>query len=216
MAQRAAPELTDRDQEILSTLTHRVRILSVAQVARTWWQGTRRPVENAAARLRALDRGGLLAAFEIVAHPEIELAGPVARWQPGEEAPDFGAVSYRLRARWTEPVRTTSVIAATAAGAALVGGVGGRRPRPSETTHDLHLAAVYLRVCAFSPALARSWRSEALLYSAGGGRDEKLPDATLSDGHRTLVVEFGGAYRKPKLIEFHEHCAERSLPYQIW
>ena len=30
------------------------------------------------------------------------------------------------------------------------------------------------------------------------------------------VIEFGGAYSKRKLAEFHRHCATRGLPYEIW
>lgn len=213
---RNSLHVTERDEAIVDALSRRVRVLSVAQAARHWWPHQRHSKESALTRLQALENQGLVTHFVEWAHPELPLTRPLLVWTPSDNPPDFGPLSYRLRSRWTKAPRpTTGFIATKAAGSAFAGS-GGRRPRPSEMTHDLHLTAVFLRLLAESPSVAESWVSEAAQYAAGGGRDERLPDALIRTKEGVTVVEFGGAYSKRKLAEFHEHCAERSLPYELW
>jgi len=209
-------KLTSRDSELLDTLTRRVRVMSFDQVARQWWGGQRRALESAARRLTALDAVGLVQLLSGFAHPELPMTAPVAAWRPGEPAPDFGSVSYRLRSRWTEPLRVTKAVIATKLAAAQFGGSGGRSPRPSELTHDIHLATVFLNLRQTRPDVAQTWQSEADQYAAGAGRDERLPDAIVGKGRARMAIEFGGAYSKPKVAEFHQHCEERGLGYELW
>jgi hypothetical protein len=208
--------LTERDTEILDSLTKRVRVLSFDQVAREWWGGQARASENASRRLITLERGGLIRRVSGFAHPELPLSEPVATWRFDAPPPDFGRLSYQLRVRWKEPLRMTHALIATKLAAGQLGGSGGRFPRPSELTHDLHLAAVFLNLRRSDPARSKTWLSEASQYALGGGRDERLPDAVVGNGRHQVAIEFGGAYSKAKLIEFHEHCAANSLQYEIW
>lgn len=212
----ATCKLTDRDMEILELLTKRVRVLSLEQVAREWWARQARASENASRRLSTLEQGGLIHRFSGFAHPELPLEKPVATWSPGSPSPDFGNLSYRLRTRWTDPLRMTQAFIGTKLAAGQFGGNGGRVPRPSELSHDLHLAGVFFKLRRSDPAKSRTWLSEASQYAKGGGRDERLPDAVVGKGRHRTAIEFGGAYSKAKLIEFHEHCAASDLPYEIW
>jgi len=208
--------LSDRDQALIRTLTRRVRFLSIKQAARTYWGRTADPEESARRRIASLEEAGVLRRFTVLAHPELELDQPEACWQPGGTPPDFGAVSYRLKARWTETVQPTVIVIATEGAGNWMGGHGGRLPRPSEATHDLHLAAVYLHMLRHAPERARFWKSEAALQAAGAGRNSRLPDAMISGRQEKTVIEFGGAYSKRKLMEFHRHCEDRQLPYEVW
>lgn len=208
--------LTTRDEGILDTLTQRVRVLSIGQIVRTWWPEQRRGEESAASRLQALADAGFIMRIVEWAHPELSLDAPALIWRPGEEVPNLGQVSYRLRSRWTGAPRATTAFIATRLAGSTFGGNGGRRPRPSEMTHDLHLAAVFLRLLSKQPRTAQSWISEAAQYAKGAGRHERLPDALVRDRNGTTVIEFGGAYSKRKLMEFHEFCVERSLSYELW
>lgn len=206
---------TPRDLEWLEVLTLRVRFLSLAQMARTWWEDSPAGRANAKARLQILARAGLITFFRVMAHPEINLVRPVYAWQPGQAEPNFGAASYRLQSRWRQTAVTTPCVMASRAAGQRFGGHGGRLPRQSEQTHDLHLGALFLQYRQWHPALMRYWIFEERLReekSAG----EKLPDALwrLPEGER--VIEFGGAYSKDKLARFHEHCAEKGLPYEMW
>jgi len=192
-------------RELLSVLTLRVRVLSVLQIARTW--------PSAVTALGRLEREGMIYTFTVAVHPELELTNPVARWSKGDAPPNFAAASYALRARWNKPAITARCIIATRAAGRMFGGHGGRYPRESEETHDLHLAAVYLCYRATSPELAASWVHEEEIKRERKQRKGKLPDALIS---KTKVIEFGGAYKKQKLMAFHKYCEAQGFEYEVW
>jgi hypothetical protein len=209
-------EPSDRDREIIWTLTRKVRVLTVAQLGRTWWSGTADSMGNARKRVRQLEQEGLLRRVTLTTHPELQLKKPVLVWTPGDAMPNFGAVSYRLQSRWTEmPHPTTAAIATSLATRRFGGHIAGRKPRATEATHDIHLSQIYLSLLDHSPKTAKSWLNDDGLYKEGRGRNEKLPDAIIRLGRgEELVIEFGGAYSKAKLGEFHEEMKHRA--YEIW
>lgn len=208
--------LTERDRDILLTLTHKVRVLSLSQLARTWWSETAAGLETARRRLRRLAVDGWLTQLPVNAHPELPLAGPLYRWAPGEPAPNCYQLERRCRSRWKEPARRAAVYLATRQAAARLGGVGGRLKHPLQTDHDLHVGTVYLRLLHTDPAMADLWVSEALV--APERRGQKLPDAIVKnpDGSVRLVVEFAGQYDAKRIAAVHEDCAARETPYELW
>ncbi len=70
-------QLTARDFEILEVLTRRVRVLTLDQVARTWWQPSPISNSNAASRLKLLGHSQLIKLHRAPAHPELPLEEPV-------------------------------------------------------------------------------------------------------------------------------------------
>lgn len=208
--------LTPRDLEILDALTKRVRVLTLPQIARTWWRTTQDPIENARDRLQVLIKDSLVQIQRVPAHPELSLEAPVTTWRPGLPAPDFGAVSYRLQARWTLPTVSTTCVSATTEAANRLGGHGGRFPREVERTHDIHLAHVYLWFRKQHLGTLAGWTFEEALRQERRRPSDRLPDVILQDAGRRRVIEFGGAYPKAKLKAFHEYCTDKSLPYEIW
>lgn len=223
---KAAPRTPDRDREdrdrdLLETLALRVKVLTVGQIARTWWSDERAAVTQCRKHLRQLAGRGLVEVFTMMAHPETDLAEPLAAWQPGLDSPDFGSVSYRAKRRWKDASRRTDLVIVTEQGASPHGGPAGRRLRVSEATHDVHLAAVYLRMRRELPTRARSWLSEAALAAGALGErppasGEKQPDAMVRDGRSRTAIEFVGDYSPAKLTAFHEHCARRGWGYELW
>lgn len=207
--------LTARDREILETLTLRIRVLSVAQIGRVWWRDSASPVSIVRRRLKQLQEAGYVEPLNLMAHPELPLTEPIVNWRPGDPAPDFGAVSWRLRSRWTQPLVNTTCAIATRSAGQFFGGYGGRKPRRAETTHDLHLSAIFLRMRTLEPSRAATWISEAD-RKKDSGYGEKLPDGIVIDGQQKTAIEFGGAYDKPKLQEFHAFCDQQALAYEIW
>jgi hypothetical protein len=217
-------QLTDRDREILIALTHKVRLLSLEQIARTWWGASPSGIATARKRLTLLTgKAAVNSAYTNVmrrlrlnAHPELKLSGPIFTWSPGDPAPPFGALAYRLQTRWKEAVRPTTVYIATEKAARYFGGFGGKLRRPLQATHDLHVAQIYLHFLTTDPARAAAWVSEERF--APERRHEKLPDAVLHDAHGniTLVIEFGGAYDAKHVERVHRDCVTRSLPYELW
>lgn len=203
--------LSGRDNEILDALTHRVRVFSLSQIARTWWSVGK--TKEAKHRLQTLQAAGLVHLYSVVSHPEIPLAQPAYSWRVGEQEPDLGKISYRLKARWNlAPISTECVIATALCGRSR-GGSGGRFPRESEQVHDLHLAAVFL----LHHRQAKAWRSEASLLRARCGiKGEKLPDAIVERNGSETIVEFGGAYSKRKLEDFHDYCQSIETNYEVW
>ena len=195
----ASVSLTARDQQMLLALVQKVRLLSLRQIAEHWWQDE---VANARRRLRALTATSLVQRVTVAARTLPPIDAPVATWQPGHTVPDFGQVSYRLQSRWRRrAVRSTSAYIATDHAAQLFGG---------------KCRAVWLRLHDEAAEWADAWRSEDLL--AHTRRGEKLPDGFIVDreGETVWVIEFGGSYDAPRVQEFHEDCADRNLPYQIW
>lgn len=197
---------TNRDREILDTLTLRIRVMAMTQISRTWWPELEKPTNVAERRLRTLERRGLVELVTLSARPEIAMSAPLATWREGRVTPNFAAVAHRLRTRWKQagPARRTACVIAS--------GWVMRQPRISETTHDLHLAAVYLLMLRDHPTRAKTWTFESQNFQP----NEKLPDALVSDGRLKTAIELGGEYTKHRLEAFHAHCHEQGYGYEIW
>jgi hypothetical protein len=209
--------MTDRRREILLALTHKIRLITPTQVARTWWTATASGLSSARRELSALKAAGFLRQSRVIAHPEIELAEPVATWTPGDPEPNPDRIAYRLQSRWTEPSRSAVVFFASRQAANHFGGAGGTLHRLHQVGHDLHLAAVYLRLHQVDPTTAAAWISEDRLPRPERP-GEKLPDAVLKDpaGRIYRVIEFGGAYDARRVSKFHTFCAAHGYPYELW
>lgn len=214
--------LTRRDLEILEALTKRVRVFTLSQIARTWWNTSADSDSVAGSRLQRLATENLIHLERASAHPELALEIPVATWKPGDCEPNFGAISYRLQSRWSSHPVLTACVSASKLAATRFGGFGGRPPREVERTHDIHLSHVYLRYRLEHPELLSTWvyeeetKFERRLSEGKPKFGEKLPDVFLRAGADVRVVEFGGAYGKDKLAAFHGYCKERQYPYEIW
>ncbi|HUU95647.1 MAG TPA: hypothetical protein VM487_07895 [Phycisphaerae bacterium] len=200
---RTGPFPDDPKAAIVDILVRRVRVLSAAQVARTWCRKVKNPQDAARRLLRSLERDDLVECVTLMARPEIIPDRPLVTWQSDLPRPDFGPVAWQLQNRRQDqvPLATLCVVAASA-----------RHPRPTDTTHDLHLAAVYLLMCKELPTRARSWVFETDLIRAG----EKLPDAMVTDGKAKTVIECGGEYDRRRLEEDHEFFARMGYGYEVW
>lgn len=207
--------LSDRDTEIVKCLVQKVRLLSQRQLAQHWFDGD---PANMRRRMSRLVEHDLVARLTVQARPLPELAQPLASWRIGDAAPDVGQVAHRCQSRWhRRAIRSCACWIATEKAAQLYGGVRrGELKQPTQATHDLGVAEVWLRLRAVAPEWADAWRSEDLL--AHTRRGEKVPDAFIVGGEDEVlwVVEFGGGYDAPRVAAFHQDCAERGLPYQLW
>ena len=208
--------LTPRDDEILHVLGTAVRALTLTQIARTWWPDA--TLATARARLRQLESGGYLQLEHETVSPVLALATPLTTWQPGLPLPDLGAIAATTRRRWRRPPQTILCATVTPLGAAHAGERTARTPRPTEWTHDLHLAEVYLRLRADLPTRARSWRHEDIESHRTADRaGEKLPDAVVRDGIQTTAIELvGSSYTRDKLEGFHGYCDRHAFGYDLW
>lgn len=197
-------------------LTRKVRLLTTEQAARTWWAATRQPARNASVAFARLAARGWLQMYTLSARPELRLKEPVFTWKPGEPAPRFWAIAYRLQRRWKEPLQRTVMAVATELAAKHFGGRGGPLTHPLQASHDLHVTALFLKLRAERPHAVSQWIPEHAL--ARFRRHAKLPDAAIgrSPDHLIRVIEFGNGYDRDRVAAFHADCAERELPYQLW
>ena len=216
LASDAVISLTPRDEWIVKTLSIEVPLLTLNQIARTSWRGSKAGLECARRRLGQLIRAGLVESFEVRAHPELDLQKPLWIWRPGEPPPPFGVVSYQARIRWNQPLRTTTIFRASKRLARQFAGSGGRLSRPLQVTHDIHVAALYLKLVRHRPEEAAGWVSDAVL--APLRRGQKLPDAEIHDerGRTVKVIEFGGGYPPERMQKVHADSERRQVPYELW
>ena len=207
--------LTQRDRAIVAALVLRVRLLSQRQTADHWWNGD---TANVRRRLSQLANHGLVQRITVQARTLPVLESPLISWRPGDPTPDLGSIAWQCQSRWRgRAVRPCTAWIATETAARQFGGVGrGELKHPAQATHDLGVAAVWLRLNEIAPQWAQAWRGEDVM--AHTRRGEKLPDAFIVDGAQkvTGVIEFGGSYDALRVTEFHEDCVARSLPYQLW
>lgn len=197
---------------MLSTLTLKVRLLSIRQAARTWWDGDLGAVSRRAETLAA---AGWMRRDAVTVHPELPLEEPLFIWHPGDREPHFGALAYKAAARFEDRSEQAVILRATRKAAQLLGGEAGPLKLPS-LTHDLQLGALYLRFLRDRPADAANWLSESGLAPSREG--EVLPDAALTDdaGDVCRVIEFVGRYPPERLRRIHDDCVSRDLPYELW
>lgn len=208
---------TERDHEVLDALAFKVRMLSLDQVARAWWGSATDARRLARRRLAKLEDVGLVERREVLSRPLLELREPVSTWQPGDAEPDHGAISWKLRMRWTEAPRVTMVVIASRRALNELGGRGGRLPNLGQETHDLHTSELYLRLLEADRERAARWVGEEHLKPQRQ-RGEKVPDALIVDqlGEPELAVEFAGCYPRRRVEAFHLDCVERGLAYELW
>ena len=212
-------KLEPRDTQILLALALKVRLLSLAQIAEVWWNPTDTGRTVARRRLVKLSDSGFLKRLRIHARPLPELTTAVLAWDPGQPAPNHGAVAWQLQSRWSAAgPKLTTVYIATRKTANLYGGrLRGTIKHTFQVTHDLGVAQMYLRLLETDSEAAADWQGEDLISPLR--RRQKIPDAVLAEtpGQRPrLVLEFGGAYDIHRVRGFHKDCAAKSLPYQIW
>ncbi len=216
---RAAPSirLTKRDHDVLETLTLKVRLLALSQIATTWWGTLSLPERASAKRLAELQKADLVVGERLAIHPLLLLERPLAIWQPDLPAPNFSKLEYACQSRWKEAPEPTWLYYASKKAAKRYGGRGGKLKKRFQRTHDVHLSEVYLHLLRERPEDAAQWISEDD-PRVSRGKGEKTPDAFLiaSDGRPVRVVDFAGAYSAKRLLAFHEDCASRRLPYELW
>ncbi|MCR9296203.1 MAG: hypothetical protein NXI32_26105, partial [bacterium] len=187
-------------------------------IAWAWWPTSKDSLRVARDRLSKLVAHDLLVHARVITDKTPALDSPVASWKPGQQAPDFGQVAWVLHSRWPKEITEQSVYYASKSTARLFGGKAqGKLAHRSQASHDLGVSQMYLQLRQAQPEQLQYWIGEDML--APHRRGQKLPDAILASAPSAtpkLVLEFGGAYDKQRLINFHNDCFYRSLPYEIW
>lgn len=205
---------TPRDLDIVETLTRRVRLLSLAQIQAIWWNGTT-STRTVRRRLMKLVQADLLQQFIVNAEALIPTA-PLLSWTPGMPTPDCVAVSRQAKTRWNQVATPHELYVASPRSANLYGSMAGQLPPLHHRDHDLLLGHVYVVYRTQRPDVAPLWVGEDSRPKAGFR--VKDPDAFLVSrgGQIQRVIESAGRYSSAQCRSFHEHCAARRLPYELW
>lgn len=201
-------ELTPRDLEIIDCLREHVRLLSIDQIARTWWEGQRHQITSARKRMLRLAAANRVTVKRRLARKEIPVTYPVISFCPTRPTePSFQDAARQLKNRWlSQPSSPVDIVLHPKA----------YSPRTSEVTHDIQLSAVYLHYRATKPELIKNWIPERVIRQELAGKKGDISDAQIRDisGKVVLTIECGGSYRAEKLKLFHE--ANKETPYVIW
>jgi hypothetical protein len=205
------------EREMLEMLSNQIHFLALSQVAREWFGNSPSALRQAARMAQHLSNGAWIAVNQVLARPISDLWTPLCCWQHGQPEPDFRRVIRILHRRAKVSARVTPIVAATTRARALFG--DGREPRRiklTQTTHDLHVAEVFLRYGEQGFDVQSSWLSEDRLPLAWPLRQR--PDALLLDdeGHFLRAIEYGGDYPIERLQELHFALASLPLAYEIW
>ena len=206
---------TLRELDIVDAHTRRVRMMTLTQMGHVWWPElvSQKPIRRELKRLRD---GGLLWRTMINAHPRLAIKFPVSVWEPSQTEPDFQRVAERIRSRWRHCGEPTEVYWASSQAANLFGSGAGQLPNVLHRDHDLLLSEDYVFYRLRCADVVHRWASEDVFPKAGFRI--KTPDAFLFDdsGKPMLVVESASKYGIRQIESFHQHCAERDLPYELW
>jgi len=200
-----------RIEQVIEVLSTKVRLLTLEQIAESFFHDLSRPIDSARAALRRAERLGLVVTKWGMAHPRISVLAPLYRYDEAEStpAPLFGRLSWHARRRFGKaPVRTLYATATHTCKAALVGGSARVGVRTSELTHDLCVGEVWLRLRQTDPERAAVWQGEDELDSVG-----IRPDALTGD----MAVEFVGKYSAQKLTRLYQEYVFARVPrFEFW
>ena len=209
------PRFTKRDDEIIRALALYVRYISQSQIRAHWFEND---AANARRRMKQLQSMGYIQRVELRARALPPLKRPLIQWQPGQDTPNFSQAAYQCRSRWKlRPVKSCIAYLATQSASQRYGGrMTGEVKKEIQATHDLGVTQMWLQLDITRPEWADAWRGEDLMASTRRG--QKLPDGFIVDreGKTICAMEFGGSYDQQRIQEFHDDCAQRLLPYQLW
>ena len=209
---RAFVPLTTRDQDLSKVLGLCVPLMTVDQVRRGWWPGSR---TSAACerRLSLLQGKELVVCSSTMTVPPPPLCGPLVVWRPGQKIPDFGPALAEARRRARKRASSVPVVWACFATCARLGTIV-RSFRPSDVAHDLLLAEVFLAHKKANTGITEVWRGGMGQACRAGLR---VSDAVLTRPGRPLHIEVvGSSYSRTKLTVLHWFCADRDTEYQLW
>lgn len=204
--------LTPAMEMVVEDLTDRVRAMDRPQVLTV----------VSAGELDRLLRRGLLEEWRAVARARLPAARPPLHvWRRGDPAPPFAHLSWLAERRWAcaGMVPTTYYVASDFARKAF----GGHSMPPSDDqlSHDLEVAALFVRCRREFPGLAPFWVGEDR-RKRGLAWGEKLPDAVFGEGEvHHLAWEFLGLYPAARIRSFHQELSgegppNRPLPYVLY
>lgn len=205
-------QLTERDEMYLSWLTRCVKVIALFQLSSVLWANGKKCVR----RIRLLEKCGLVKCVRLFGTGPFCPMHCLAQWRPGQPAPHFKRVLRAASRYWDGRIECVNAVTITSEGAARFGGYA-KPPCPSEGSHDLRVAEVFLTYETERPSEARYWVGEQLLTPQVVGTTDYVPDALVRRPGLPVAIEvIGESYGVSKLEKIHAHCADRGWGYELW
>ena len=206
------------EEEILISLAWHVRVLSVEQLARTWWSGLATGTRLANNFVKARSATDWLHVRHVLSRKPTPLAEPLQTWHPDAPVPDFAELSRLLHRRARTPARKFRVVTASRKCRELFGMVGAaHRPKLTQLSHELFVSEVFIRYLqnGFN-VFSGEWVSEDRFPSSWPIRVR--PDGLIKDAEGNIVraIEYGGAYGVRRLRGLYGALKGISLPCEVW
>lgn len=188
---------------LLTVLSHQLHVLDK-------WMIEELVGKNGRNVTRRLLKAGLLRRYDLLVHPIPTMHVPLWTGDGTAQRPNYYQLSHRGRTRWTKPVKTKAVYAATGRATRLVGG-SVFRVEPHKVAHDLLLSHFYLKQ---GEEVRIAWTGEAIYQEEQKG--DKCPDAMLfKDGRPFHVVESAGMYSEKQIRAICEWAFDRNLSIDL-
>lgn len=216
---RNSLQLSSRDRQILDALATQVRAFTVDQVAAGYFAGDQ---DNARRRLRRLAHHHWLDLRSAHVRLVPPLEKPLWQWAPGEARPNYGAISARLRRRWSNQPNRSIQLVGLGATAAKCYGLRHRKRigHPLQLGHDIALTEVFLLFREQFSGDSYQWLGEdaATRWNLSDPRAGAVPDALLLDdaGNTDRAIELGGLYSPQRIATLHQAFSTREIGYEIW
>ena len=150
--------MNEREEEIVRTLADKVRVLTLSQVARTWWTESRWGKSRAKSALSRLAERKLVRLRRALARPINLDEQAIVEWSIGDVIPDLETVATYLHRRAMIDASMQSIVTAASKAVALFGTGRATSIKLTQLTHDLHVSEVYLRYR--DGELVKRWLSE--------------------------------------------------------
>ena len=206
--------LTERDLDFLETLTCRVSMFTLRQIAGVWWPNERNP-NRVRRRLSRLAKAGWINRHVVNARAPLWPLCPLFGWRPGGEAPDANHIASAIRSRLLQAPRPTEIFVASPLAANLHGSIAPRLS-PHRRDHQLRLAAVYVHYRTKLPDLDGLWSNQDSRPSTADETSEFNALLTDKDGRPLRAIQVAGRWAAVRILDFHDHCASAGLPYELW
>lgn len=201
--------------ELLTVLTQCVRVMSVSQVARIWWNDTRWGHQRAKKYLRLRESQGLLHCKRVLARPVGSLKSPLIVWRENDDEPDWTAISKQLHRRTQLDPLLISIALASRLSFDVFSDWRMTPVKLTQMTHDLQVSEVFLRYRKHGLPI-ESWISEDRLPASFPAKVK--PDALLVDSEGTWqrAVEYGGDYSVSRLLALRTCAANCKITFELW
>ena len=204
-------------EKIALTMTRKLRVLSLQQIAEGWCSGN---ISNARMQAEALIKFGFLEQYDELVGPRLETDHPLFVWTPNDTStPNFEKLAYQCKNRWGQEARKETLFFATRdANNALAGFNSGKSPPSFSVRHDLQVAQVFISHMENRGSEWKRWQGEDQLKFDGYCRGKTaIPDAAIrsrKQRYDDIVIEIGGQYAAKRLEEFH--IDYQTCKYEIW